>query len=265
MISNLKDIEELSLNHWPALHTKELDGWKLRTANGYTKRANSVSTLIHSDKNILAMITQCEHHYQSLQQPTIFKLTPFSEPKLDEVLEQLQYSKIEPSCMMMMSLDEFQEVKMPNVEVTDELAFTLLHHISIKWIEEYCTISHVNQQLIPTIIDMLAAVQGELVCCSCRLNGEVVAVGLAVIENGYISLYNIVTEEKYRNKGVASALITKLLQFGIQKGAISSYLAVLADNEPAKHLYEKLGYREQYPYWYRVKQAEASVFSTHQA
>ncbi|MCR8659673.1 GNAT family N-acetyltransferase [Paenibacillus endoradicis] len=253
MISQLEHIEALSLNHWPALQTKEIDGWKLRTANGFTKRANCVSTLLGSNENIIEKIARCEQYYDAIEQPTIFKLTPFSEPSLDGLLDQLNYIKQDVSLVMTMPLEKFHPVTMSSLQQTDEVKFTLLHHISIKWIEQYCKLSGTSEQLIPTIIDMMVAIQGEIVCCSCSSNNEVLAVGLAVIDNQYISLYNIITAEQHRNKGIARALITELLNVGMQNGAHTSYIQVLSENPSARHLYEKLGYREQYPYWYRVK------------
>ncbi|MDR2374804.1 MAG: hypothetical protein LBD96_00015 [Treponema sp.] len=41
-------IEELSMNAWLSLQTLVYDGWIIRLANGYTKRANSVNPIYPS-------------------------------------------------------------------------------------------------------------------------------------------------------------------------------------------------------------------------
>jgi ribosomal protein S18 acetylase RimI-like enzyme len=43
-----------------------------------------------------------------------------------------------------------------------------------------------------------------------------------------------------------------LLSWGRKMGAEQAYLQVMLSNEPALSLYEKLGFREAYRYWYRV-------------
>lgn len=60
---NHKFIEELSLNHWQPLSTLLYDGWVLRFADGYTKRANSIQPLYHSTCGADEKIKTCEKIY----------------------------------------------------------------------------------------------------------------------------------------------------------------------------------------------------------
>lgn len=50
-----KAIEEITLNTWPAEQSVLLNGWVLRTAAGYTKRANSVNPL-YGEKALLRIL-----------------------------------------------------------------------------------------------------------------------------------------------------------------------------------------------------------------
>ena len=45
MIKEILQIEELSINAFPAILTELYDGWILRYSNGYTYRGNSVNPL----------------------------------------------------------------------------------------------------------------------------------------------------------------------------------------------------------------------------
>jgi len=55
-----KFIEELSLNHWQPLSTLLYDGWVLRFADGYTKRANSINPIHYSTCDLQEKIKECE-------------------------------------------------------------------------------------------------------------------------------------------------------------------------------------------------------------
>jgi ribosomal protein S18 acetylase RimI-like enzyme len=83
-------------------------------------------------------------------------------------------------------------------------------------------------------------------------SGQVVAVGLGVCDDGYTGLFDIVTDANFRRRGFGLALVTSLLAWGTAHGAHSAYLQVMADNHAALSLYQRFGFREAYPYWYRV-------------
>jgi ribosomal protein S18 acetylase RimI-like enzyme len=78
-----------------------------------------------------------------------------------------------------------------------------------------------------------------------------VACGLIMIEGGYTGLFDICTAPRWRRQGIGQALCFELLQAGREQGADRAWLSVLADNEPALRLYEKLGFHSVYEYWYR--------------
>jgi len=88
---------------------------------------------------------------------------------------------------------------------------------------------------------------------SIAVDGQTVACGLGVLQNGSIGFYNIVTDDVFRRQGLAQGLIASLLAWAKAEGALCGYLQVMLDNPPALALYAKLGFKEAYQYWYRVK------------
>jgi len=60
---------------------------------------------------------------------------------------------------------------------------------------------------------------------------------------GYVS--ELFIEEKLREKGVGSVLMSKMEEYFITQGCEVIRLAVFSSNKPARSLYEKLGYQER--------------------
>src|SRR6478672_4265852 len=85
-------LEERALNAWPALQTVHYDGWVLRFAAGYTRRANSVQPLYPGALPPAEKIAYCAAVYAGRGQPPIYKLTPAAQPAvLDQALADLGY------------------------------------------------------------------------------------------------------------------------------------------------------------------------------
>lgn len=77
-------IEEASLNSWPDLQQMLFDGWIIRFAGGYTKRANSVTPVYPSEIPLQEKIAFCEKLYQDQHLPTTFRLPSFSATSIDD-------------------------------------------------------------------------------------------------------------------------------------------------------------------------------------
>ena len=56
------------------------------------------------------------------------------------------------------------------------------------------------------------------------------------------NINNVVVEQQHRGKGIAYAMMQKLIRLGREMGVVEYTLEVRVSNAPAIHLYEKLGF-----------------------
>jgi N-acetylglutamate synthase len=83
----------------------------------------------------------------------------------------------------------------------------------------------------------------------------IVVCGLGVLEHEYFSLFDLVTDPQQRNRGYGAKLVVRMLRWAQEHAAVHGYLQVMHGNDPARHLYAKLGFADVYQYWYRVPDA----------
>ena len=239
-------IEELSLNAWPSLQTMLYDGWVIRFANGYTKRANSVNPLYSSNIDIEEKLEFCERLYREKNLPVVFKLTPSVYPHdLDERLGERGYQK-----------DSLTSVQTVDLAVSDlQIPSTAELHESLSddWLGNFCAMSAISAPQRETLREILINIVPRHCFVSLNSNSRVVACGLGVLQSRNIGLFDIVTDPEFRKRGYAQEVVTSILAWGKGNRAKMAYLQVMLNNPPALHLYAKLGFREQYQYWYRIK------------
>jgi GNAT superfamily N-acetyltransferase len=247
-----RQIEEYSLNAWPALHTILHDGWLLRFAEGYTKRSNSVQAIYpgHSE-HLDGKISFCEAMYSKADMDTVFKITPFVPGDLDSRLESRDYSLLDPTSVKVLNrLDLLNEPIMKRVEIEEELTDAWLDTMS-----HFNQISDPNKMITRQLLSSRFLTKGF---CTLYRDSIPVACGLGVIEQNHVGLLDVVTHPDHRNQGFGEQLILHILHWARAKGASRSYLQVVQSNAPAVRLYDKLGYQEIYTYWYRHKMTRIS-------
>jgi GNAT superfamily N-acetyltransferase len=238
-------IEEVSLNSWPALQHILFDGWILRFSKGYTKRANSVNSLLGSSVDVNKKIDACERLYAGKGLPPIFRITPFSSPSdLDRVLEVRDYRKAALTSVLHLDLRNCPVQPVPAVE--------LRHERLDDWMDVFYELSDASTAGWEVHRRILQAIPSRRLLASLAGTGRVVACGLGVLEGEYFGLFNLVTHPQWRNRGYGTKLVWGLLRWARDNGARHAYLQVVADNAPARRLYTKFGFREAYRYWYRI-------------
>jgi len=238
-------IEELSMNAWPSLQTLHYDGWVLRFARGYTRRANSISPLYPSEINLEEKILACERIYRARELPVIFKMTPGSLPQeLEAMLAERGFQAEAHTSVQFLDLQGWSSPSPVEVELTGAE--------TVDWQVAFCQMSGLDSARQVTHEEILRSILPEKGFASVWAGSQIVACGLGVIQAGYIGLFDVVTRSDCRRQGFGERLLRGLLTWGKQQGMHTAYLQVMLNNPPALRLYEKLGFREAYRYWYRI-------------
>lgn len=240
-----EEIEVTSLRAWPALEEVDFDGWTLRFSEGFTGRANSVQALGTSSRSMGDRVGHCERWYEERARPSLFRLTPFSEPGLDDFLASRGYERFNATVVLHREADG-----LPPRSTDIELLETQLH----EWLRRYArfTGSPAAPEPMRRIIERIEvdALPGLLRTIRPK---RFVACGLAVLDGPFLGLFDLVVDPAERRRGYGDELVRQLAAWGVERRARRVYLQVTVDNAAALALYRKLGFEPAYEYWYRIR------------
>lgn len=239
-----RTIEEAAMNAWPAHRTVLLDGWVLRFAGGYTKRANSVNPLYASTMPAEAKLATCEQLYAAAGLPCIFRLSDAGpEAGLDALLEARGYAMFEHSLVLTRPLDAggLNAAQAPEMMAVDV------------WLDHYLRLSSANPHTRPAHQAILGNIAMPYIRATRSRAGKVVACGLAVCQGSYAGIFDLIVDPAERRQGHGRALVESLLAWAYNQGAQQACLQVVGHNDRAIGLYHALGFRQAYTYWYRVQ------------
>ncbi len=245
--AKIRRSEEISNNAWPAVENILYDGWILRFAAGVTRRSNSVSMLYPSTIDPDEKIRFCESVFHEKRVPACFKVTSAADPgNIDGILERWGYTV--NAVISFQVRDNASRIPCPTAPVS----FTSPNDPS--WIDEFIRMNGFDPGRKGIYSKIMALMPARKCLARIRAGDTTVAVGLGVLEDRYLGIFDIVTDPLFRGRGFGRDITRSLMIWGQQHGAALSYLQVLDNNQPALGLYSSLGFSEQYRYWYRMKE-----------
>lgn len=245
----IKMIEDFSLNAWPSHQIQLYDGWLLRFSYFYTHRTNSVEQIGPSTIPLSEKIEFCENAYRHWGTPAIFKITPLLECGFENRLIQRDYMVQHITEVMILDFRTY----IPELPRTSVQIDRTIHD---RWINSLfalkSTTSAIHRQIVPS---MYRAIPKDTLAASItNEQGQIVAIGLGILDRSYIGIYAIHVHPRYRGQGYARSICTSLLNTGKKLGLDGAYLQVVYGNTPAKTLYTSLGFEDFYKYWFRVRE-----------
>lgn len=237
-------IERGFFNAAPALRHVFVGDWLARFAPHVGRRANSVNLLRHDYDGLEHRIEACERLYRDQQAAAHFRLPSFLDPRLDEALAARGYT-VESSTRTLMTVTPPERISTPGVRVTprpDRL-----------WLEAFSRFqghTPARAETYARVVDAIVLPAGFATAVS--VDGEIAALGYAVVDDGFWFVESVVTAPALRSQGHARRMLAGLSDWAASQGAGAGCLQVTAGNGHAERLYQTSGFvREIYRYRYR--------------
>ena len=238
----IRFLEEIAANGHVALNTTEYDGWVLRFSEGYTGRANSVSVLHPSTKDMAEKVAYCEQRYAEQGLPALFKLTD-CDAELQEYLVKKGYGIVTPTDVMILDPESAE-----TAGSTEDCVFA---EEPSGWVDDYFAFEEQTDARKQELFRrMLARVRADAVYCTVLRDGKPAACASGALEQGYMLLQNVVVDPALRGQGLGEKLCRAMIARAKELGARYVYLQVVQSNTAAMNLYRKLGFQKVYTYCY---------------
>jgi GNAT superfamily N-acetyltransferase len=249
-IELIRYVEELAANAWPAEVVQVVAGWRLRYTHNVSQRANSVwPNEAHEADNLVEKVALVEEFYRRWGCPARFQICPAAQPaRLDDFLVKRGYVIGVPTAVQTATI----ETVLARIEVNSSSHITISETFDERWFAAYCQSEGVKPEAAVVRRGILKRIGPRTGFASLIIADQIAAVGLSVVERGWLGLFNLTTRPQFRRQGAAMSLIHAVAQWSQQYQANQIYLQVMTDNAPALNLYARLGFATLYHYHYRA-------------
>jgi N-acetylglutamate synthase len=242
-LAAVRRLEELAFRGWPALESQDRAGWRLRFADGYTKRANSINALEENAQTDSSVIGSLEAAYRERNQPPVWRLSPLAPPAMNGILSDRGYRTIERSLLQVCPLHAGFAAH-PEIRIYAQP--------TPAWIDAFCAHSPVRPEHRDAMRRMLAAIAAPAGFAFVEAAGSPMAMAIGAVEGDHMGLFDVLVMPHARRRGLARKITESLYAWAWGNGARFAYLQVVATNQAAMPLYVAQGFRTVYAYEYRV-------------
>lgn len=225
-------VEPHAVESWPAREAFARDGWRLRFTDGFSARANSVSTLRFTGASLETAIAQAERDYRGHGLTPLFQITPATQPRgLEAALRARGYVHRSPTVVMVADAAPLADAGSVLVADAADCDFARLtregSHSQADGDERLATLARVTASK-----DFFVA------------GGE--ACGASVATGDWAGIYVMRTAPSARRQGHGTRVLRAIAAWAGTQGAARLYLQVDEANAAGRALYARSGFREAY-------------------
>ena len=236
------DLERLAARSWRGLEEQPYGGWLLRAGGGFTGRANSVLVVGDPPEDLTRAVATVARWYAERGLRPRAQVPMPGADGADAAFAAAGWTRDDDNLVLTASLHGWPA---PAVEI--DLATTP----DDAWLAGYM---YRGTPLPPVARDVLVNAD-DPVFAAVRCAPEpapLAAVARGVLVEGWLCVTAVTVDERYRRRGLATAVMAGLGAWARRRGGHSCVLQVAGGNAAARTLYERLGFTEHHRYHYRL-------------
>jgi N-acetylglutamate synthase len=243
---HVDELERLAARTWRGLEQESYGDWLLRAAGGFTGRANSVLVVGDPPAPPAAAVAGVARWYADRGLPPRAQVP--SSPggaAADDIFAAAGWSRDEDVLVLTAPLAGW-----PAASVAVDLA----PEPDDAWLTGY----RYRGAPLPAVAREVLLSGDDPAFAAVRLAPEpapLAAVGRGVVVDDWLVVTAVTVADHVRRQGLATAVMAALGTWAAGRGAQSCVLQVVATNEPALALYDRLGFTEHHRYHYRLASA----------
>jgi N-acetylglutamate synthase len=259
-VETITELERMAAAHWRGTEEERLGDWLLRAAEGFTGRANSALPLGDPGLPPDAAVAAVTEWYRARGLPPMIAVplpaqagSPGRPPSPgqavdDDLARRGWLVRSSPALVMLADL--------PPHGPLGGLPAGRAVHVSREPDDAWAARYHYRgQDYLPPIARKVLTSAEDQVFVSIRDGGEVLAIARLSAAGGWAGLTAVEVHPGYRRQGLGAAITAAACEQARQRGISRVFLQVEVDNEAAKALYRRLGFRYSHRYHYRVAPA----------
>ncbi|GHJ05825.1 N-acetyltransferase [Micromonospora humidisoli] len=252
--SAVVELELAADEAWPAPVRGRLGDWLLRSADGWTGRANSALPVGDPDRPLPAAVDAIERWYAGHGQPAMVNTPlPLAVPVGAE-LDARGWTARPLTLVQTVPLATLLTPQPPPAPDTPDPAGGLPVGLDAAPSEEWLAVAAGRKGGLPDSARHILTAVARVRFAQVYADGRLLATGRGTVtgQGRWLGLSLIEVTPSARRQGLAARVIRALAEWGAAEGATHAFLQVEQRNTAAVTLYRKLGFTTHHTYLTRV-------------
>lgn len=238
-----EELQAITDDGWPAIHTDRIGSWLLRAAGGFTGRANSVSVHGSPGCPLPDALDRVRAFYAARALPAMAQVIRGSD--WDAAFMSAGWvTKPGSHAGAVVQVAALRNALRSAHSDTGQV------HLSGEVDDEWLSLYHRATDLDPAVVAQVIA--GPEHVALARIGDPARAIGRMVVTGEWAGVSAVEVAPEHRREGLARQVVDALLDWAASQGARWCYLQTMEHNEAALRLYAPYGFTTHHTYRYVV-------------